>query len=269
MINFLHDHYVDRYNGHWYDNSWVYKYLRNFDLMRDVHRHIPPPFNEANMAATAMSVINSLAKGTLSEVSDEIYWAKRKLTKYLYLHYPTDVQLLKQTLVCKSCAGTGEYRRYDWDEEWAEECYRCNGTGIYRTVEIVAFTFWIDGVDFRWHMPRTLCDFDVYIPAEVGEYKDVKQANFSVPDGDNYRTYLRAYLLVQEFLWRVGYVDSHITLLRALRVDLSRIRHNLPRVLRYRFDEFKDWLIGDADYYPPYTIRRAWEQDDIDDCIPF
>lgn len=236
MIDFIN-------TGTYYNRAfWTPQIIRNWKTVQQARQV------DVLLAAKSMATLNHFAKGALGAASDEIYFLKRKLTKYLYLHYPCDVQLLRQTLKCRSCDGTGTYTRRDWEGDilWEDNCWHCGGTGTYRTVEIVAFTFHIGSETIGWHQPRGLVDFDVFIPETVGTYQGEKPARFV--RNDNTEKFLLDYLTVWEFLWQQGALETRFGLLRGIRTDLSRIKAITPYLLRQYGNKFADWLIGDRLY---------------------
>lgn len=261
MIDFIH-------TGTYYNRAfWTPQIIRNWKTIQQSHAltHQLNIHRNAYQAAIAMKHLNYYANGALGAAKDEIYFLKHKLTKYLYTHYPCDVQLLKQTLKCHSCDGTGTYTRtnYYHDILWEDDCWHCGGTGIYRTVEIIAFTFYINGETIAWHQPRGLVDFDVYLPEIVGVYQGEKPARFI--RNDNTENFLLDYLTVWEFLRQQGVLQSRIGLLRAIRTDLSRIKHVAPVLLRNWGNKAVDWLIGDRLYEQG---ELYWFNDDYDDELP-
>jgi len=255
MIDFIH-------TGTYYNRAfWTPAILHNREVINESRIYSQNPL----IAADSMLTLNHFAKGALSAAKDDIYFLKAKMTKHLYTHYPCDVKLLKQTLKCRSCDGTGTYTRTDYyhDIQWEDSCWHCGGTGVYREVEIIAFTFHIGSETISWHQPRGLVDFDVFIPATVGIYEGEKPARF-IRD-ENTENFLLDYLTVWEFLRQQGVLQSRIGLFRAIRTDLSRIKAITPVLLRQWANSFADWLIGDKLYE---RGELYWFNDDYDDELP-
>jgi hypothetical protein len=252
MIDFIH---TGTYTN---PAFWIPTMLRNRKVIQQSRR------TSVVDAAYSMAILNRFAKGALEPVKNDIYYLKQHMTKYLYTHYPTDVRLLKQTLKCHSCDGTGTYTRRSWDGDilWEDYCNHCGGTGIYNTIEILAFTFHIGKETVSWHQPRNLVTFDAFIPCDVGVYEGEKPARYSRSQSGEF---LLDYLTVREFLVQENMIEGRVCLWRGLRVDLSRLRHTLPYLFRQQWNKFVDWLIGDRMYQ---YGELYWFNDDYDDPLP-
>lgn len=98
-------------------------------------------------------------------ITDQIYELKNEFIKYLYQHgFCTGVKLHSQKRLCRACGGDGVY----WN---GEECYRCDGTGIYAVTPLYAFQFEIEGKRYAWHQLRKLVDYPVTLSdATPGAY---------------------------------------------------------------------------------------------------
>lgn len=120
-------------------------------------------------AAEWMYRLNVFARSIKRHVIiDQIYILKNDLIRYLYQHgYCTEVTIQSQTF---PCWGT-------WGSECDEDCQKCGGTGIFRTVELYAFRFLVDGVKYAWHQPAKLIDFEVDIT-------DPQSTEFTAPRKD-------------------------------------------------------------------------------------
>lgn len=255
MINFLRP-----FNSYWRTyhiyNFWLYQLLKNWSLIKLARQMAHDPV----LVASKMAFLNKYAKGTLYEASWQVYSLKSLLTHYFYMHYLTDVEMQVQRLKCRSCGGSGRhvyYHGYSDEIRDVNYCWHCDGTGTYKKIEIVAFTFHIEGKEFGWHSPLALVDFDVYKPLTKGKYKGEKPAEYE-PRGDN-DDFLLAMLIVNEFLWlkKASVNNRRYTLPWALRMDISHLRSALPYWIRTGFKMFVDWLIadgGDAYYFNENTI---------------
>lgn len=88
-------------------------------------------------------------------LTDQIYELKNVLIKYLYQHgYCVEVKLHFQKRVCHACGGDGIY----WN---GEECWKCDGTGIFAVTQLYAFRFDIHGKRYAWHQLRKLVDYPI------------------------------------------------------------------------------------------------------------
>lgn len=147
-------------------------------------------------AAAALLEVNRYAKQDPYSRS-EIYQLKNEFLEWLFERgYCTGWNLHtlikpEKNLVCFGCDGTGEGygpsfaddddddfsdeedicdldgEEEDNDEEGdgAMNCYRCGGTGVYRTLpelrlEFVAFRFEVEGRRYTWHQPLEIVSWD-------------------------------------------------------------------------------------------------------------
>lgn len=96
-------------------------------------------------------------------IVDEIYELKNELIKYLYQHgYCVEVKLHTQKRICHSCGGDGIY----WT---GQECWKCDGTGVFAVTHLYAFRFDIAGRRYAWHQLRKLVDYPITLTeAEPG-----------------------------------------------------------------------------------------------------
>lgn len=99
-------------------------------------------------------------------ITDQIYELKNELIKYLYQHgYCAEVKLHSQKRICHACGGTG-VRLYS-----LEDCWKCDGTGIFAVTQLYAFRFDIAGKRYAWHQLRKLVDYPVVLTdAELGPF---------------------------------------------------------------------------------------------------
>ena len=98
-------------------------------------------------------------------ITDEIYELKNGLVKYLYQQgYCVEVKLHSQKRICHSCGGDGIY----WN---GEECYKCDGTGVYAVTQLYAFRFDVHGKRYSWHQLKKLVDYPIELThAEPGAF---------------------------------------------------------------------------------------------------
>lgn len=245
MIDFLNP-----YQSWTFPNFLLPKLLKNWSVIRIARQLAHDPA----LVAGKMIFLNRFTKGSLQAVSWEIYHLKRQLTWYFYHHYPTDVAQEEQRLHCRSCGGTGKHISYYWesgDIRNIDICWHCNGTGTYKKVQLMGFTFHIDGKCFGWHQPRDLVEFDVYEPLLIGKYKGEKSSEWLKTDDDDT---LLAYLTIHEFLWRKGLALHRYGIGWALKQDIKRLRWYAPRIMRLWWKHFVNELIWDQQHpnHPDY-----------------
>lgn len=139
-------------------------------------------FGSLEVAAEWMYRLNVFARslGGRHPIIDQIYGLKNDLIRYLYKHgYSTEVILHKQNRLCHACGGTGEY----WS---GEDCWKCNGSGIFAVTRLYAFRFDIHGRRFAWHQLEKLIDYPVTLtedePAPFPEELRRDQAILSLDD---------------------------------------------------------------------------------------
>lgn len=102
------------------------------------------------LAAELMFKLNHYAYHTRRhDVKYYIYRLKNCFIKWLYENgYCTSVRQQHQILKCNSC-----YKGVYWT---GEECYHCDGTGIYRETILYQFFFEVSGKTYIWHQPSKL-----------------------------------------------------------------------------------------------------------------
>lgn len=99
-------------------------------------------------------------------IVDQIYSLKNDLIQYLYQNgYSTEARLHQQKRYCYSCDGTGEY----WT---GDDCWKCNGTGIFSITKLYAFRFDVSGRRYGWHQLEKLIDYPVELTVH-GEPEEV------------------------------------------------------------------------------------------------
>jgi hypothetical protein len=121
-------------------------------------------------AAQALFLLNKYTRAdSCSFISrNSILAAKSKFIQALYRMecYTDRVEKLIQTLdvqICFGCDGSGS--------DWGDECYRCDGTGIWREAKkqiSYAFYFDIEGAQYCWMSP----DFALGFKPKVEETKE-------------------------------------------------------------------------------------------------
>lgn len=113
-------------------------------------------FGSVTVAAEWMYRLNVFARSTgRHSIVDQVYELKNEFIKYLYQRgYCTEVKLHKQKRECHACGGTGEY----WT---GEDCWKCDGTGVFAWTRLYAFRFDINGHRYAWHQLEKLIDYPV------------------------------------------------------------------------------------------------------------
>lgn len=107
------------------------------------------------VAAWCMFRLNQHARYRYGNAREDIYAMKNVFVRLLYqAGYCTQVTKHIQKYTCWSCNGTGEY----WT---GDECYKCDGSGIYRQHTLYLFRFSVDGRRFAWHQPGSLVTWDI------------------------------------------------------------------------------------------------------------
>jgi len=113
-------------------------------------------------SAEWMYRLNVFARSTgRYPIVDQIYDLKNEWIRYLYQHgYCTEVKLHSQKRVCRACDGTGEY----WS---GEDCWKCNGSGVFTVTHLFAFRFEIRGTHYAWHQLEKLIDYPVELTPDI------------------------------------------------------------------------------------------------------
>lgn len=116
-------------------------------------------FGSLLVAAEWMYRLNVFARsvGGRHPIIDQIYGLKNALIKYFYQHgYAREVKLHLQKRLCHACDGTG----MSWS---GNDCWKCDGTGVFAVVRLYAFRFRINGHSFAWHQLEKLIDYPVQL----------------------------------------------------------------------------------------------------------
>lgn len=94
---------------------------------------------------------------------EEIYNLKNKLIKHLYQNdLSSKVYLHSKPIdnTCYRCKGTGLF----FEDGYLTVCYNCDGTGTYtdeKERKYYVFEFKINGVQYSWHQPDYIIDFEI------------------------------------------------------------------------------------------------------------
>lgn len=103
-------------------------------------------------ACEAMKRLNRAAKSMDDADRYEIYRIKQRFIGELLERHSCHVTLHVQALKCRSCGGTGTW--WSYSGEYSNDCWKCNATGVFRTHDLLLFTFQVRGREYRWHQPR-------------------------------------------------------------------------------------------------------------------
>lgn len=180
------------------------------------------PFSLLSMCESAFALNVLVRERRLRAVRREHFYAlKNELVKYLYQHgYAVEVKEQKQEHECWTCGGD------------PDGCYRCNYTGVYRTVRFYAFVFRVDGKTFKWHQIQNYCDYPVELTeAEVSSYSEPAPRTDLKPSER-----LEALLLAQ--LW-VGLWLHGARQLPKFGLTVFIIRMFAPRRFWYSISKFR------------------------------
>lgn len=122
--------------------------------------------SDERLVASSLFYLNRMAKEFTNRYErDELYTLKNRVVKALFAAgFCTDVGIHTKQLECFNCEGTGEDVWADREEGASPEpCWKCGGTGIYRTLVYYIFHFDIHGQHFAFHQP----DWAVTWPVET------------------------------------------------------------------------------------------------------
>jgi len=116
-----------------------------------------------------------------------------------------------------------------WNYDCGPHCPKCGGTGIYRTYELIRFTFVVNGQRFTWHQPAGLVDWPVeFTKDEWGTYETDESKSDRRPFGDDEKGLHTAVYKVWWALFRYG---------------------SAPKLPLFNHLRFWHWKSGDF-YYP-------------------
>ncbi len=204
-------------------------------------------YEGALAAAMGLRYLNRHTEDGLHRQRDEVYRLKRALITLFYCQqFPVHVSRQQQTLRCDRCCGTGIF--YSPRSGYEDDCWHCDGTGIYRQTSLLRFQFTIGGEVFVWHQPEDRVDPLIYIhKGEPGIFEGTKQAH----TGFDWTT---AHIALGAV---VGYLQQH----RDVQVRLPGLRSALMAdfaPLRRRWDAWIDSVrkaLVQAHYLSP---RDQW-----------
>lgn len=116
-----------------------------------------------------MKALNSWARLPFNErqhmyeATDAIYRYKRVVIKAAMRLEVAKLRLISLERPCKTCKGTGQFERTDYDGEYydSEDCRRCNASGKVTLRFVVSEIFGV-----RWHTPRPKWDLDHFTPED-------------------------------------------------------------------------------------------------------
>lgn len=184
----------------------------------------------------------------------QIYALKNLLVEHLYASgYCVGVSKQFQVLKCHACDGTGEDSWNDY-----EFCFRCDGTGIYKTIPLYLFRFQVGDTFYSWHQPVGLVTWNVNLTtSDAKDYAADEHKNIVPVTGARFAlcmSVIAAYLMAQGVNVKV----QHRTLGYSLYLDLfARPQYQLRyriEILRWNVREKIDALLrsrkrADADEY--------------------
>lgn len=178
------------------------------------------------IAAGAMWHLNRVARGGGHRASC-IYALKNRLVQHFYESgFCKDADRQYQRLVCRNCDGSKE----DWT---GDTCWKCEGTGVYRTYELIRFVFVIGGRRFVWHQPARLVTWHVwYTSQEWGDYGRQPGQGWESLDPRIAELY---YIVVHEYLRQRGQLEG-------LYADIR------PRLAQCIKDDWRAWVRGQSWY---------------------
>ena len=209
------------------------------------------------VAANCLYALNRYALHAAERHKRLVYRLKNIFIEHLYTGGSTrwvkvhPVHLQAQILKCHSCEG-GIHCGY---RGRPERCYRCKGTGIYRTVRLYCFQFTITGRDGRvatytWHQPAALVRFAVLAMPDPIPWEN-KQPRSMMRELD----FVYGYEVLRRYLAERGLTNtlplaSWLGLLGALHRDGHRFLQWLDP--RRRYNSLREVVV--------VRLRRAWYQ---------
>ncbi|MCZ2153174.1 MAG: hypothetical protein LC114_04615 [Bryobacterales bacterium] len=131
----------------------------------------------------ALFRLNRYTKSASSSAyRDEVYRLKNRILELLYRHgYCTECYEHHRALgpkYCFGCDGAGSSEHVGGSGAvYGDNCYRCNGTGIFRpatTLEFVCFRFNVEGTSYCWHQPKRLVKFGYRTTQDVSSFEAVE-----------------------------------------------------------------------------------------------
>jgi hypothetical protein len=127
------------------------------------------------IAAEALRQLNRHAYATKhcwDSEANRIYYLKRHALRVLFFAWPCRITTQTQQLACSTCAGRGHVDRGPHWDRYSDTCWRCGGTGIYKTVPLYAFDFTIADRPYQWHQPVDLCPWAArHVSGHRGHYE--------------------------------------------------------------------------------------------------
>jgi len=172
--------WTDRLYIHRLDlQEWWYESASRAYLRQERHRRQARRWLEAGdatgLVCRLMFELNRHARRyRYSARRKTIYELKNRLVRHLYEQdYCRSVSFQKQELECWSCHGAGQY------DDTSTCCYKCDGTGVYRTYWLYRFVFAIGSRHYIWHQPKPLVDW------QLGTVTGDWQSKYTGPVGNS------------------------------------------------------------------------------------
>jgi hypothetical protein len=139
------------------------QHLKRYLTQQKTHRQARQWLTHSNspdrIAAHCLFLLNRLARRTKSARGPAIYSLKNRLLRHFYERgYCVECTRQSQTLHC--------WHTREYNEGWEDECYKCEGTGIYRQHHLYRFVFIVAGQRYIWHQPDGLVDWPVTVTSE-------------------------------------------------------------------------------------------------------
>lgn len=215
---------------------------------------------DVGLAAEWMYRLNVFARSVgRVAITEQIYSVKNDFIRYLYQHgYATQVSVHKQEFEC--WGGINSY--------CDEDCQKCGGTGVYRTVKLYSFRFLVNDLHYSWHQPTALVDYPVEDFSTHPEAFDFG----SLPKDEAILSMNDAWLGCCVVWWCLALhgINSDLILwrstrnmifkktgiesaLRELRIFKTRVRYNLRRAVE-RLDDLREKVFGKKPVVEEYPI---------------
>lgn len=190
--------------------------------------------NADRIAADAMWHLNHVARRKCNGAR-YIYALKNLLVQHLYESgFCVAVDRQRQYARCWNCGGSGEH----WT---GGMCFKCDGTGIYRTHILYRFVFVVAGRRYVWHQPAALVKFALWFTSsDWGEYKAESGRGGQELEPEIVELY---YVTLREYLRQRGRLENLYTDLR-------------PRLGKCIRDDWRAWLRTQKWYHQWCTYRR-------------
>jgi hypothetical protein len=196
-------------------------------------------------ACEALWRLNRWARSHRGPRVAQVYALKNRMIRVLYERHGAEVYRDVQVFPCWG---------WRWEGCDGDDCEKCHGTGVFRTVRLLRFVFHVGGRRYTWHQPQDLVNWPI-AAIENGDELEGGIGDDRAPAIRSVEAYCLAAAVVYLFLRRAGVRAEELPridgLWWSLRADVVRWA-----IYRYRYAR---GVISDRVWGMKWRLRR-WRE---------